>query len=289
MLIAMKTAATAIVRKMVTSSVLPSIACESIAYLALCGLVYESPVYCGAHSHLCGLLFVCAISGTTLFSAFRHAAVCKNYSGLLLLNSFIHGVVGVWVLSSSICFLAVLLLLAGLGLLNGLYSPRLGIRFILSSLISSALVTTVASSYLVLSRNCCSSPALGLFIPGALYLGPSVLYLSLLILSSPFYTDRRLLVRMNIAVLSCVAAGVYHAEIFDLHGVSGLAGTFFILYFLDKGAYLLPYNPTAWAWSTLAVGIVVYLVSHHGVTHLRATGLDKYFFLLPPLQNTPLP
>lgn len=265
---------------------IPVVVIELILYATLSLCVWSAPGLFGNFAYIWGMLFAWGLSATTLLTGYRTNN--DNTTLFYLINMFIHGVAGAHLQSSMICFSSVMFFMALIGFKFGFGVGYVVIGYDENDIIPSATLASLVVTFMgcFLKLNPISKIA-SLFVPGALWLGPLVFYVSLLILSSKYYPDKyntQAYVNMNVITVIAGLCAVFFGNVYDISQLYGFGGTFFTIFLLEKYIELMPNIYEVYAWSTLALGIALYMANMYFRTELENSGLDKYFHLLPAIE-----
>ena len=267
---------------------------ELILYTGLITLVTYSPTIFGDMAYVWAMLFTCGITATTVLTGYRtklDSPTLFNFA-----NMCIHGVVALYTKSSMTGFLSVCLLMALIGFQFGFGPGYVALGYSEPSVIPSATLASfiVMCGGAFVKINNIGGP-IRLFMPGALWLGPLVYNLSMLILSSKYYngvgdsaignsSKFGIYINMNILTIMSTLTSVFIGNMYDVSQLYGFAGTFMALFFLQKYGELMPHTVAAYAWGTLIIGILLYASNIYMRTEMMA-GLAKYFNLLPAIPD----
>jgi hypothetical protein len=123
---------------------------------------------------------------------------------------------------------------------------------------SAAFLTTLAGTGWYLARG--MDPANPL-LEGALWLGPMVLFLGLLITASSWYATRTPYAVRQIGPFALGIAGMMVGATYGVPHLAGIAGTFLVLYLIEKAADIPARSLTGYA----AIGLVVSALIGGGV------------------------
>jgi hypothetical protein len=75
-------------------------------------------------------------------------------------------------------------------------------------------------------------------------------------------------------------------NVYDIPQLSGISGTIFCIYLLQKYCELMPYRVEFWAWSTLFLGIILYVGNMYLRHEFENGGWGKYFHVFPTYEIT---
>ncbi len=257
---------------------------ELLLYGGLTYCINRAPDWFGELAYVWGFLFACGLSATTFLTMVRANI---NFSVFNLVNVIIHGVVGVYLQSTMISFMAVVFFMALIGFNFALGQGFISLGYeeidiIPSATFASGVVTLLGCYFKQHPFNHVS-----LFVPGMLWLGPLVFYVSLLIMSSSLYHGSKNgpYVNMNLITVIAGVCALFFGNVYSISQLAGIGGTFFTIFLLEKYYELMPNRVETWAWSTLLLGIVLYTVNIHYRTEIENYGLYEYFHLLPPIEG----
>lgn len=124
-----------------------------------------------------------------------------------------------------------------------------------------------------------------LFVPGMLWFGPFVFFISLLITSSSAYSKGPQYTNNNLITVICAVSAVLVGNLYDIPQLSGISGTVFFIFLLEKYCEFMPNRVEVWAWTTLILGIMLYLANVHYRMEFEKYGLHEYFHFTPPVYN----
>jgi predicted transglutaminase-like protease len=128
------------------------------------------------------------------------------------------------------------------------------------------------------------------FVPGMIWLGPYVFFLSMLITSSRlyciYYDNSAMYAINNILNISLSVVAIFLGNVYNIPQLSGFSGTFFTLYFTQKYIEVMPNRKEVWAASSILIGILLYLVNVYFRAEIETHGLQEYFHLFPPIPTT---
>lgn len=234
--------------------------------------IHQAPVLFGNLAYIWGLLFAFGLTATTVLTGARTKT--GNITLLDFVNMLIHGFVGVYLESKMICFVSVMFLMSLIG-----FNERHEEKNIAPSATFASAIVTFLGCYFKLHPI----ETLDLFVPGMLWLGPFVFYISLLIMSSLYYHNKfsPAYTNMNIITILCGVSAVYFGNVLDISQLYGFGGTFFTIFLLEKYCEIMPNNSIVWAWSTLFFGGLLYMFNVHMRLEFEKNGLDKYFHVFP--------
>jgi hypothetical protein len=273
---------------------------EFVFYPFLTMCVYFTPAWFNKDLwHIWGLLFVCGLHALTILTGYKTRS--GNISLYYFVNMVIHGIVGIYLESTFICGMSILFLMSLIGFKFGFgrgyfevgYSSS-DTNIIPSATFAAGLVTLggvivrvmINSNDQLLVTNNLFRNAL-LFAPGALWIGPFVFYVSLLIISSYFYDTDKKYVTNNVIAFMLYVFSVFIGSTFNINQLSGFSGTFFVLFLLEKYIDLMPNRSEVWAWSILLSGIALYVLNMHFRQKFAEYGFEQYFHILPLTYNVP--
>jgi hypothetical protein len=127
--------------------------------------------------------------------------------------------------------------------------------------------TTAASFFLLvfyvaLRINQTNLPYLEIFSTGAFFLGTFVYFIGLLLLSSKWHGHKNVWHYLGLQLLTIVSGvlAIFIGSVWQIPQLEGIGGTFFFLYLIEKYGEL-PWQKQSWAWATLGLAIMLYLLS----------------------------
>lgn len=258
---------------------------ECVLYVVLGLCIHQAHFWHGSLAYIWGLLYACGLTGTTILSAVSHD--WNTYTLFNFVNMMIHGVTGVYLQSKMICCVSVLFFMSLIG-----FNVGFGHGFILfgfhkkdviaSAMISSGLVTLVGCVLKInpSSLGIFSKPAL-LFVPGMLWFGSYVFYLSLLIMSSKYYANPDTYVFNNMLTIVLGVLALVFGNLYNISQLTGISGTFFVIWLLEKYLDFMPSNNSARALSVLLIGVALYLINMYFRIEFEKSGIEKYFNFAP--------
>jgi hypothetical protein len=261
---------------------IPQLFIEIIMYVGLSYLIVRSPDWFRDMSHIWGLLFTLLLTLATILTSARLQLDTMHV--FYFVNMMINGFAGVYLLSTLICGVAVMWFMSLIGFQMGFGMGYIsfGYGYKNQDLIPSATIiagiVTLAGCYL---KNVNPISKLKLFVPGMLWLGPFVFFVSLLILSSRMYARSNQYIINNIITIICGLGALLYGNLYNVPQLIGYSGTFVSIFLLEKYCEIVPYNSTAHAWSALCLGIILYVVNMYYRVEIEKYGIYEYFHLLP--------
>lgn len=144
-----------------------------------------------------------------------------------------------------------------------------------------AVPRSMAASFIMLAAYVAGSATgaghaiLDVFKPGMLKLGAFVYFTGCLIVSNRFYhraaydrdVDARYFLLQLLTVLSGSAA-LYLGALLEVPALSGIGGTFFALYLVEK--YMeIPWKKVGWSWGLLGLSLGLYYLAGFATAHPR--------------------
>lgn len=286
---------------------IPPLIIEFALYGGLTFAIYKIPaIFSPNTAFIWGLLFASGLSATTLLTGLR-----TNKGNLQLfnfVNMLIHAFTGVYLKSSLICSVSVMFFMSLIGFHMGFGQGFFVIGYtdkksIPSGTVASGIVTIVGSLLKILLENELNTlhtishttsltihPFMQyaiLFVPGMIWLGPFVFFLSLLITSSKLYCSRNYAFYVNYNLINIVlsVSAVLLGNLYGIQQLTGFSGTFFALYLTQKYIELMPNKTEIWALTSIILGAFLYIVNMHYRSEFEKYGLSEYFNLYPPVPN----
>lgn len=287
--------------------VIPPFLIEVILYNSLIFAIYLSPkLFSSDTAFAWGLLFALGMSATTLLTAHRIKKENSQIYNFYVINMLIHAVVGIYLQSFLICSISVAFFMMFIGFHMGFGQGYIVLGYTDKNVIASATVTsgivTIFGSVLRImldnsnSNSISTSPSLSYFmhytqyfVPGMIWLGPYVFFLSMLITSSKYYCtyyNSAMYAINNILNISLSVVAIFLGNVYNIPQLSGFGGTFFTLYFTQKYIEVMPNRKEVWAASSILIGILLYLVNVYFRAEIETHGLQEYFHLFPPIPTT---
>jgi hypothetical protein len=192
----------------------------------------------------------------------------RNRLDPFTVNSFIlfliWMVVAIIYQSSLIAFIAVIALEAFLGFSVVVLPLCVAIGFTEKSIIPRAMAASflLLVFYVLLRMTGIELPYFGIFSAGALFMGPFVYFIGLLIVSSKLYKHANAHHYLGLQILTIVSGllALFIGSVWQISQLQGIGGTLFFLYLLEK-YFELPWQKKGWAWATLGLAVILYLGS----------------------------
>ena len=267
---------------------------EFSLYAILSGAIFFSNrLFHPETTFIWGLLFACGLTATTFLTVYRinNVNVNTNVSHFNFANMLIHGITGVYLNSSLISAVSVMFLMTLLGFEFGFGPGYVAVgyshhnRGLIPSATFASGVVTAMGTFIRLNKSSVDkiSNRFNVFVPGMLWFGPFVFFVSLLIMSSSLYSSNREYVNNNIITLLLSLVAIFIGTVYNIPQLSGISGTFFSLFLLEKFCEFMPWQIELWAWYTLAIGVTLYVVNIYLLPELKKYELDRYFHLIPPM------
>jgi hypothetical protein len=273
---------------------------EIIIYVLLSYVIYSTPNWFHPETtHIWALIFAFGLTLMTIWTALTCAF--GNAQLFLFLNMLIHGFTAIHVNSILIACTSVLFLMVLLDFQHSFDSYN-GYRLFFRScvitdshknelLIPSAMLTSGITTLLgiIFQINFLTvNKVFVLFVPGLLWFGPLIFFVSLLIISSKNYSDNacqyREYIIYNVLTLMLSASFIFIGIIYDIPQLLGICGTFYSMYLLKKYLELMPRIFEYMAWITLILGISLYTANIYYLPEIKI--YSKYFHLIPPTNIT---
>jgi len=279
--------------------VVPSVVIEFVLYVGLGFAVYVTPkVFSQDIYYIWGLLFAMGLSATTCLTGYRMKG--GNMQLFYFVNMLIHAIAGMYLQSSLVCSVAVSFFMSLIGFHMGFgqgyvvlgYTEK---KYVASATMASGIVTFMGSLLRVSLENSIASATpisplmqyAQLFVPGMIWLGPSVFFLSMLISSSKLYcNNNELYASNNMLNILLSASAVVLGNLYGIPQLSGFSGTFFALFLAEKYVELVPNRVEVWAITSILVGTILYAFNVYFRAEFEKYGLYEYFHLVPPFPNT---
>ncbi len=259
---------------------------ELMLYGSLSLAIHQAPVLFGELAYIWGLMFALGLTATTVITGVRMKS--DNLTLFNFVNMFIHGFVGVYLESQMICFVSVMFFMSLIGFNMGVSPGVVAVGYTDKEIVPSATFASAVVTLLGCYFKLHPTQTMDLFVPGMLWLGPFVFYVSLLIMSSSYYHEKfsPAYTNMNIITILCGVSAVYFGNVLDISQLYGFGGTFFTIFLLEKYCEIMPNNSVVWAWSTLFLGALIYMFNVHMRLEFEKNGLEKYFHVLPFMQES---
>lgn len=258
---------------------------EGFLYVVLSLCIWKVPKWFGELSYVWGLLFAGGLTCATVLTMVRIDGGSANV--FYFMNVLIYAVVGMYLKSTCVCAVSVMFLMFwlefraafGIGhVVMGYEKPSM-IPFTTSM---AGVVTGIGLVLRVGSYDDVENLVLKyvkLFVPGMLWFGSFVFYLSLLIVSSSPYcslTTNNYFIHNSVAMMMYIGA-VFGGNYYNVAQIRGFGGTFFVLWMMEKCCEFLPFDFTTWAWSTFVVGILGFGLNMYGRVVFEGQNIRKYF------------
>jgi hypothetical protein len=273
-------------------AIIPLQTIEIILYIGLSICTYNAPQWFGNLAYIWCLLFGLGFSATTVLSATLHADKTGSAAGLWLINMLIHAFIGIYVGSPMICGIAVLCFMYLIGFNFGFGGGFWVVGYgnddegtIYSATFASGIVTTIGATIRINGFGVATSPMMKnaqLFVPGALWIGPFVFFISLLIISSKWMHERQIMQRYvnnNVVAIICYIVAVYIGNLYNINQLSGYGGTIFVLYLTQKYIEIMPNKSEVWAATIFVLGVIIYVANVYFRMEVERLGLYEYFHL----------
>ncbi len=267
-------------------AVIPIELIELILYGGLGLAIHQAPYLFGDLAYIWGLLFALGISVTTIFTCRRILLKYSCMAYFNFINMMIHAFTGVYLQSKMICFVSVIFFMSLIGFNMGVSPSVIFIGYKRRSIVPSATIASAIVTFFGCYFKIISDKSMDLFIPGMLWLGPFVFNTSLLIMSSASYHKKLSSAYININALTILygISAIYFGNVLNISQLYGFGGTFFSIFLIEKYYEIMPNNSIVWAWSTLCLGLILYMFNVHirqEFGNENGNGLDRYFHFLP--------
>jgi hypothetical protein len=131
------------------------------------------------------------------------------------------------------------------------------------------------SFFLLYRASGLSDPFLALFASGAFWLGSLSGFVGLLILSSRWYDEHRVL-SMNVLAIATFLTFGSLAAIYNIRELTTMVGAFIMFYFADKIIEIKTEEMFTFGLKLLAAGLMFYGVWHY--VHVHQDTLSKFFY-----------
>lgn len=276
--------------------ILPIQIIEFILYVSLGYSAYSSPDWFGSElGYIWALIFGAGLSATTILTRYRLKS--GNVFLFNLINMLIHGAIGLHLRSTLICGVAVMFFMSLIGFSIGYKSNDHEI--ISSATFASGITTVLGTTIHIYSANIIadSDPFIKnaeLFIPGMLWFGPFVFFVTMIIASSHVYCNRhrrhddsfnnvRYCVN-NIMTIICTISAVLIGNHYNIPQLFGICGTVFFIFLLEKFCEIAS-DRELLAWTLFLSGIMLCLIDVHYRTEFEKYRFYDYFHLTPPLYH----
>ena len=278
--------------------VIPSVVLECLLYLSLGFAIYLSPqLFSPDISYIWGLLFAMGLSATTILPGFRSKT--ENIQLFYFINMLIHASVGMYLYSSLICSVSVAFFMTLIGFHIGFGNGYIVLGYtekkvVASATMASGIVTCMGSLLRVSLENSIANSTqlsplmqqMQLFVPGMIWLGPFVFFLSMLITSSKFYCEgNELYVSNNMLNILMSVSAIILGNLYCIPQLSGFSGTFFAIFIAEKYIELVPNRTEVWAITSIMVGVLLYAFNVYFRIEFEKYGIYEYFHLMPPFPN----
>jgi hypothetical protein len=269
---------------------------EIILYFGLSLLICKSPELFGSElAFIWGFLFAFCLTGTTLITGVRSQIGDLHWFNFV--NTIIHGIVGTYLKSTLICATSVMFFMFLIGFQfrfgQGYLSFGFGKKDVIPTAALTSGITTcmgiivkinISSTHLTPGSIYLMEKA-KYFIPGMLWFGPFVYFLSLLILSSELYSTKESYVPNNMITIITSVFAVLIGNLYDIDQLTGISGTFFCIFILEKYFEIIPKHCVMIAWTMLFFGTIIYMYLVHFRMEIEKYGLEEYFHLVPTIYN----
>lgn len=268
---------------------------ELILYGSFGYAIYKTPdVFGSEQGYIWGFCFAAGLTATTLITGLRTKS--GNVDLFNFGNMMIHAIVSVYLKSSLIAATSVMFLMCFIGFSIGMGPGFVAFGYkdkdvISSATLASGIVTAIGTFLHIkltehLENGIPFTPFLRyaqLFTPGMVWFPPFVFFLSLLIVSSKYYSQH-VYVNNNIIAIGLYLVAVLLGNLYNISQITGFSGTFFVLYLCQKYFEIMPNKKEWWAWTLLIIGITLYVVNMYYRTTFEEYGLHAYFNLVPKFE-----
>ena len=264
---------------------------ELLMYIGFSYGVYMSPKFGQDLGYIWALSFTSCLTITSIIT-FKHLKSI-DFSFFVCLNMILYGVNGIYLQSTLICAVSVMLFmhLIGFDVAFGPGYVAVGhkeVNVIPRVALSSGITLVIGCFFKIFATNIAASSdkllhSINLFVPGMLWFGPFVFFISMLIMSSSFYSEKNSYMNYNLLTIFTAILALLIGNLYNIRQLSGISGTIFVLYLIEKYFELMPQNINVWAWSTLIIGITLYTINIYYRTEIEKYGLYEYFHVVPPL------
>jgi hypothetical protein len=270
---------------------------EILLYLFFLTSIYNAPQLFGNLAYIWGLLFAFGLTVATFITTSKNNSPTGDLLVFNLLNILVYGITGIYINSTLICTFAVMFFMSFIVLYSGF-----GRSF--ASITMASGITTAIGTFIRINSNAATlTPFMKnaeLFVPGMLWFGPFVFFISLLIMSSIYYVRYthtgyragdsrqkylRAYINNNMITLMCILCAVCVGNLYDISQLSGISGTIGFLFLLEKYVDLMPNRIAAHAWGVLIIGILTYVGNMYYRIEFEKYGLANYFHLVPPIYS----
>jgi len=281
---------------------MPAEMIEVVLYSGLSYALYKTQEFFGSElGYIWGLFFALGLTTTTIITGIRTKG--DNIQLFNFANMVIHAVAGIYLKSSLISAVSILFLMGLIGFQIGIGPGFVTVGYkekdvIATATVVSGIITLIGTYFSIeLASSISLSPFLNnvkLFLPGMLWFGPFVFFLSMLIVSSSSYCGVRYnhksenyntYVNNNIMTIVLSLSAVLCGNLYGISQLSGYSGTFFVLYIFQKYFEVMPNNKETWAWTTLFLGALLYMINVYYRTEIEMYGIHQYFNILPPIHG----
>lgn len=274
---------------------IPLVVIEVLMYIGFSYGIYMCPQISHELGYIWGLCFTSCLTVASIITFQRVNST--NLSLLVSLNIILYSITGIYIQSTLICAVSVMLFMYLIGLQN-IFSTSYIINHVLLGhndqniipriALSSGITTIIGCICRIFSANIPVSSnkllqTINLFVPGMLWFGPFLFLISLLITSSSFYSAKSSYMNYNLLTIFSAIFALLIGNLYNIHQLSGISGTIFVLYLLEKYIEIMPQNVNVLAWSTLAIGITLYTINIFYRSEIEKYGLYQYFHFVHPL------
>lgn len=168
-------------------------------------------------------------------------------------------------------FMSIMAVLSALGFVFGHLPGVSYIGFEKQDVISQATIAagSILGLHVLLVLTGSNAPIIDVFREGMSFMGSTVYFVGILIMSSKFYSNTSSYVHkinwpmywsMQIVTIVSGLLALYVGTVFGISTLSGIGGTFFCMYIIEK-YYDIPWKGVGYIWSFLGFGLLVYGMS----------------------------
>ena len=275
-------------------SLIPLSSIEPLIYFNCIVLIYIAPQRFGNLAYIWGLLFAGGLSGASLLTINRIKDGSDDIFVIFnILNIIIYCVTGIYLNSSLICTFAILFLMNHFIWNIGTRDPNESMNSLIAI---SGLITGVG----IIIRNICNNNLnisqfmkyAELFVPGSLWIGPLIFYISLIFMSCKFYINSIIhtnpsnsYIKNNIIAVLYMVSVMFIGNLYMIPQISSISGTMVFIYLFLKYIEIIQNRIEVHAWTFLIIGLITYFSNIYIRSYVEQYGLANYFNILPHIYN----
>lgn len=276
---------------------------ELIFYTVFGTIVYFAPSLSPNFSHIIALPPSLFITYTIYYSLKRldtHSNRSEffkvtTFSTLFLfLNVVFYAIVAIYLNSLSMGYICIAALMSLVGFNVGFGPGFIAVGYnnkdVIPSATFSALAILLCGAYFKITNPTIVLNINQLFVPGMLWLGSFVYFISLLIMSSKYYAltfdtnvQGQVYSQMQFVAIVSGLFAIYFGMFFEISQLYGIAGTITTIYFVEKIYEISPKG--SGIYLIFFASLVVMLINTHIRSYLLENGyenmIDTYFNLYP--------